>query len=78
MSKPLIAINKLVNTAPNDAMSEIFVIEAIRYYSELILQNNRPLTPGDGLYNQQTWWDTAAHSHEFLERTFGNKDGSSD
>lgn len=74
MSELLIAVNRLVNTAPNPAVMEAFIVSAIQRYNEIILQYNRPTDPGENLVSVQLWWDAAAHSREFLERTLGAKD----
>lgn len=76
MSNTLNAVIRLVNTAPNQSVAEMFVLVAIQRLSTIVIQNNRPTDGGEGLVSQQAWWDAAAHSQEFLERTFGDLNGS--
>ena len=61
-------VSHLMNYSPTGAMSQIFVIEAIRFYTlEVVLKQPRPTeNPPESLFNRIAWWDTA----KYIENKF--------
>lgn len=62
--------SRLMTYGPYGAMQQVMIIEAIRYYTELVSKQPRPSLPGEELISAQTWWDTANYIQKQLVENY--------
>ena len=49
----------MMNFSAFGALSQVFVVEAIRFYSEQVLKQSEPADSSEGIINPRIWWKLA-------------------
>jgi hypothetical protein len=60
-------IADLMMYSPRGALCQIFILEAIRFYSGIIIENGKPEDDGEGLISKLAWYDIAEDIQKKLE-----------
>jgi hypothetical protein len=63
-------IEKLSNNEGFGPLSQLFIIEAIRYYSERIIENGEPTDNGKTLINPIAWYNIAKEMNSSIESNY--------
>lgn len=63
-------VNNVMKFSPHGAISQVFVIEAIRYYCNAVLSQPRPEHPGNSFIDVRSWWDTAQYINTRFEDNY--------
>lgn len=69
--QPLEFLGEIISKGPYETLSEAFVIESIRHYSNVILQNERPTEHGNGVVSQIEWYNIAEFMRRRITSNFG-------
>ena len=67
-------INNMMTVSIHGPMMEVFIIEAIRYYSEQILKTPEPSDETDKVINPKLWWKTAEEANNLIVARFERKE----
>ena len=65
-------IRSLAAYSPYGSLSQVFVIEAIRYYSEMIIKNGEPVDNKEAIINPKIWYGIAKDINMRLESNYEN------
>lgn len=63
-------MDDMLSQATHGEFTQIFVVEALRYYSEMIMQTTLPPDDGDAVIAAKTWKEIAANVHGMLKENF--------
>ena len=63
-------ISELMNFSPYGRLTQVFVIEAIRYYSELVGNTPKPFAPGNHIISQIAWWEIANFVNDQVNQNY--------
>jgi hypothetical protein len=67
-------IRELMTQSIHGALTETFIIEAVRYYCEKILSNPEPEDKSNLVINPRIWWNIAKELKEALIERFEKKE----
>lgn len=70
-------VNYIMNYSQQGAMSQMFVIEAIRFYSKLIVDNGEPQDNVLSLLSPVAWYKTAKEINSYWEQKYGQPNSNS-
>jgi hypothetical protein len=66
-------IGHLMMFSPTGQMSQIFIIEAIRYYAERVASSEYPEDDPKQFINPQAWHNTATYIVEAFDKKYGKQ-----
>lgn len=69
-------VRYLINYSKSGQLSQVFVIEAIRFYSQLIVDNGEPKDNPLSLFNPIAWYRTAKEINESWNEFYGKSNSS--
>jgi hypothetical protein len=69
-------VSKLMSFSAYGALTQAFVIEAIRYYSEKVSSTPEPQDDKEAVINPVIWHKIAVDINKALEEQYGNKNNS--
>jgi hypothetical protein len=52
----------------NDVLKRTFIISALEHYSELIMENGRPESHGNGIVSDILWYDIASYFNNLFQK----------
>jgi len=56
-------VAELMEFSDFGGLTQVAVIEALRFYSELVVKQERPQEDNGAMLSNQTWWDVNADLH---------------
>jgi len=56
-------VTELMEFSDFGGLTQVAVIEALRFYSELVVKQERPQEDNGAMLSNQTWWDVNADLH---------------
>jgi hypothetical protein len=66
-------LNELMEFSFHGALTQVFVIEALRYYSDIITKQPKPEDHGNGFISAIAWHETAIEVQERLTKQYERK-----
>lgn len=70
-------VHYIMNFSKSGPLSQAFVIEAIRFYSTIIIQNGEPKDDPLSFFSPLAWYNTAKEIHSYWEERYDSKLDSS-
>lgn len=63
-------LHYIMNFSDHGALSQVFVIEALRYYSERVTQNGEPKDDLSSMISPIAWYETGLEIQELLKAKY--------